>query len=74
MASTMNTVAGVLFANTCTCEYMATVVARASVVHLPVICLSSVNSQFLGKRCMDPGQILWSAPYPQYLHIIFRSG
>ncbi len=28
---------------------------------------------FLGNRCLDPGQILWAAPYPLYLQTIFFS-
>ena len=27
--------------------------------------------RFLGNRCMDPGQSLWVAPSPPYLHTIF---
>ena len=44
--------------------------SRATVVAQAPVSPSSVNSGFLGNRCMDEGQTLWVAAAPPYLETI----
>ena len=41
--------------------------AQASIISPHIV----RKHQFLKNCCMDPGQILWAAPYPPYLQTIF---